>query len=437
MKTATEQAEELLRESLKALEDPKGSVLVGVQKLLRSATLLDDSEVRVWCEIQLGNHRYVGALKVALDNDAVFKVSLPKMLERVRAYAFAQKKKDGGRTKDRSPATRKHPVKSKIDSSFDKDLANARRQLKALDDLGLKQGAHYSEEEWGIKRDEAGGGYENIGFTEDKYASLIRNKQGNDGTYYQSNLNRHINYVRKAAHERATRLFDRIAFSNTPKTSIDILKAEVDGKLLDLAPDLAERLMLAFRSVVGENAEEWSQALTTCRRFIESLADKLYPPREEDHAGRRVGKEQYINRLWAFMDDSVESDKNRQLAKAHIDYLGSYLTSVHGLSHKGVHSNLTRIEAIKAVLHTYLMVADILDYLKVEAGGGDKRLNIHTASLDELESILGISRRQAKEIIRLRVEYGSLVPMTLGEIKGIGAKTISKAKELLSFATAK
>ena len=110
------------------------------------------------------------------------------MLERVGATARPQKKKDGGRTRDRSLATRKHPVESKIDSNFDKDLANARRQLKALDDLGLKQGTHYSEEEWGIKRDKAGGGYENIGFIEDKYASLIRDKQGNDGTYYRSNL---------------------------------------------------------------------------------------------------------------------------------------------------------------------------------------------------------------------------------------------------------
>jgi len=191
--------------------------------------------------------------------------------------------------------------------------------------------------------------------------------------------------------------------------------------------------MLAFRSVVIENAEEWSQALTTCRRFIECLADILYPPREGNHSGRRVGRGQYINRIWAFMDDSVESDSNRQLAKAHVDYLGSYLESIHGLTHKGVHSKLTRVEAIKAVLHTYLMVADILDYLKIGAANSDRRRNIHTATLDELESILGISRTQAKEIIRLRVEYGSLVPVNLGDIKGIGVKTISKAKKLLSF----
>jgi hypothetical protein len=61
------------------------------------------------------------------------------------------------------------------------------------------------------------------------------------------------------------------------------------------------------------------------------------------------------------MDDFVESESNRELAKAHVDYLGSYLERTHKISNKGVHASVTRIEAIKAVFHTYLMVADILD----------------------------------------------------------------------------
>ena len=167
MKTASEQAEELLRESLKELENPKGSVLAGVQKLLRSATLLDDAEVAVWCEIQLGNTKYVAPPKAALDTDAVFKVWLHKTLERVADEM--RKKKAGRATKVKKSINRREPVK--VEEKYNKDLASARRQLKALDDLGLQQGAHYSEEECWIKRNEAGGGYKNIGFIEDKYAS--------------------------------------------------------------------------------------------------------------------------------------------------------------------------------------------------------------------------------------------------------------------------
>lgn len=255
--------------------------------------------------------------------------------------------------------------------------------------------------------------------------------------HYQVNLSKHIHYVRRSAHDKASQLYRRVAFSNAPQTSLDILRDAVDNKLLDLAPTAAEKLMIAFKSVASDNPEEWSHALTTCRRFIEELADSLYPLRAEQSKGRSLGKEQYINRLWAFMDNVIESESNRDLAKAHVDYLGSYLQRTHKVSNKGVHAALTRIEAVKAVFHTYLIAADILDYLKKDSSAKDKKLNVHTASIDELESVLNISRNLAKAIVRLRVDYGVLDYARLATIKGIGEKTLTLAEQVLSFEPAK
>jgi len=316
-------------------------------------------------------------------------------------------------------------------------LKKGEAYLNALTALGLKEEIHYSSEERAIKRSEAGGGYKNIGTIDEILASLSRKKLGNDGTFYQNNLTEHINYVRRVAHDKASTLYNKVAFSSTPQTSLDILRAEVDSKLLDLAPKAAEKLMVAFRSVASEHPEEWSHALTSCRRFLEDLADVLYPPKDEQVKGRTLGKPQYINRLWAFMDESIESESNRDLAKAHVDYLGSYLERAHKLGHKGVHADLSRTEAIKAVFHTYLLVADILDYLEKGSNRGPKNLNIHTASLDELESVLGISRAMAKEIIKLRVEHGVLDIARLATIKGVRQKTLLLAEKGLSFEPSK
>lgn len=393
MVNAKQEAIILLKDALKELESPKGSVSSGVQKLLRIARILNEEAIAVWCELHLGKEDYIESLKnhieVLLDNQS----------------------------KNKSTKVKEEIHKSQ----------------KSLEDVGVKIGLHFQLDDINMFLDNSGGGFENIAFIEEKYADLVKSKRGNDGIFFKSNLSKRIASVRRKGHEKAIYLFNKIAFRDAPKTTFDYLKEEVDDKLLDLNPELAEKLMIAFKSVSSDNPEEWSHALTSCRRLIEGLADKLFPPIDNDINGRKLGQPQYINRLWAFMDKAIESESNRELAKTHIDFLGSYLQKTHKLTNKGVHTSITKIEAVKTVFHTYLLIADILGYLDKSVVKRETKLNIHTATLDEFESILSIKRTIAKEIIKLRVLQGTLTPELLENIQGIGQKTVAKAQELFSF----
>ncbi|WP_444927176.1 hypothetical protein ACJJI4_04190 [Microbulbifer sp. TRSA002] len=382
---------QLVDESLKELESAKGSVLSAIQKLQRASDIVDDVDKNIWCSIQLGDPQYTEPLKKLLD----FLIEHTDPEE--REYQEGLKKYE-----------------------------------KALSEIGLNHNIHYSSEELNVKATNSGGGYLNIGFIEERYADLVRTKRGNDGTYYKINLNEHINYVKKKAHELASQLFSQLKFSGTVSNSFDLLKNAVDDRLLDLNPMIAEQLMLAFKSVSSDKEEEWSQSLTTCRRLLEGLADELYPPSKEKFNGRPVGQAQYVNRLWAFMDNSIQSDSNKNLAKSHIDFLGSWLEKVNKLANKGVHAELEQLEAVKSVFHTYLVVADILNYLE-GSGTGSSKPSITSASLDELEALLNISRNTAKEIVKTRVNEGGIDLELLAGIKGVGAKTVERAKEAFEF----
>ena len=385
----TLEAKTTLQSALKELEATKGSVTAGIQLLKRAATMLKEVDVSIWCEVQLGNEKYT------------------KPLYKIQTLMLTE---DGAfnNGSELSPA-----------------LMDA---IIGLEALGLEP-RDYAED-LSKKFNNSGGGYDGIDSIEAKYTDFVRLKKGNDGTYYKNNLQSHIAYVKRVAHDKATSLYNKIAFANAPQTTFDLLKAEIDDKLLDLNPELAEKLMLAFRSVAGDNPEEWSQALTSCRRFIEGLADLLFPASDKVVNEKSLGKTQYINRLWAFMDQSIESDSNKDLAKAHVDLLGAYLQRTHKLSNKGVHAELTKVEAVKTVFHVYLMVADILGYLAYKPSGTGKKLDLNTISLDELESVLGISRQVAKEVVKLRVEKGPLSLQDLRSIGGIGEKTMSKASTI-------
>ena len=390
MVNAKQEAITILNEALKELESPKGSVTSGVQKLLRVAQILEDEKIIAWCDFQLGKHDYIKPAK--------------KYIE-----VLINKSNNNTLTEE---------VISKADKEFKES--------------GIKPGFHFDSDDLDFFIYESKGGLASIAFIEEKYKDLLRNKKGNDGKNYQNDLAERIYHVKRKAHEKASNLFNKYTFTEVTKTAFDFLKEEVDDKLLDLNPELAEKLMIAFKSVSSENPEEWSHALTSCRRLIEGLADELFPA-INDVNGRKLGQEQYINRLWTFMDKAIESEANRELAKTHIDFLGSYLQKTHKLINKGVHTSITKVEAVKTVFHTYLLIADLLGYLDKRFVNRENKPNIHTATLDELESLLNIQRTTAKQIIKLRVEHGTFTLELLGTIQGIGSKTVAKAQELFSF----
>lgn len=379
---------QVIEETLKELESPKGSLLSAIQKLQRTADIINDEDTKIWCAIQLGDPKYTMPL--------------------IEFFKFV--------------IEAENPETKSFQDNLDKRMQN-------LAKMGIKSDMHYPNEEIRWKNDKSGGGYNNIGFIEEQYSDLVRRKSGNDGTYYQNNLSQHLNYVRKKAHELASQIYNQLKFSGTVSNCFDVLKNAVDDKLLDLNPVIAEQLMLAFKAISSDKEEEWSQALTTCRRLLEGLADELYPASKEKFNGRAVGQGQYVNRLWAFMDGAIQSDSNKDLAKAHIDFLGSWLDKVNKLTNKGVHAELDRIEAVKSVFHTYLVVADLLEYMSNIKNSVSKP-DINKATLDELEALLNINRTIAKEIVKARVREGKLDLDILKSIKGIGAKTLSNIQEV-------
>ncbi|OTK46986.1 DNA uptake protein [Acinetobacter baumannii] len=392
------EALKIVEEGLKELESPKGSVTVGVQKLSRAANLLNEDEIVAWSQLHLGNQEYTTAL------DKFFK----------KVKIEAEKLKDKNQPVNVNPT----------DELF-------KKELKKIIDLHLP--LTELNESFSFKTNPKAGGFNSVDFIESKLNTLIREKIGNDGYHYKNPLQAHITYIKKYAFKYLTELHEKLKFSGTITSTFDVLKNAVDDRLLDLDPEIAEQLMLAFKSVSSSNKEEWSHALTTCRRLLESLADKLYPASELVIGKRTFKQGQYVNRLWQFMNDAIVSDSNRDLAQTHVNFLGSWLEKVNKLTNKGVHDDVSQIEATKAVFHLYLMLADLLDYLDPSATKQTTKPQIATASLDELEALLNVKRDVAKAIVIARVKCNGLTLEQLKEVKGVGPKTLAIAQEVFEF----
>jgi len=143
----------------------------------------------------------------------------------------------------------------------------------------------------------------------------------------------------------------------------------VDARLAILAPDAARELEAAYAQLgSAAEPEELAGAANACRRVLKDLADAIRPVGQGNDYGRDCGPDKYVNRLCAFALEQIESETTAAALVADIEYLAPRIDTVNKLSHKGTHGELTLIEARMCLIHTYLVVADLLQLAHAESG---------------------------------------------------------------------
>ncbi len=125
---------------------------------------------------------------------------------------------------------------------------------------------------------------------------------------------------------------------------------------------------------------------------------------------------------------------DKDLAKAHVNYLGSFIQRLNDKTSKGVHASVSYEEAVRAVLYTYLTLGDILEFASMgvkQALREEGKIDVNSASLEDLRNVSGFNSTIAKEIVKKRTKasFGSVGQLL--EIKGLGPKTLEKARPYL------
>jgi len=134
------------------------------------------------------------------------------------------------------------------------------------------------------------------------------------------------------------------------KREVDVLIAESCGNVLSQMPAVIDRLAEAQPEAV-------SQALTTCRRIVESFADSLFPPTEEtiEIGGNtlNLGPDKHQNRINAFIHRHTDSQARKKRLRQNLANLFDRVST-------GVHADVTLEEAKALFLNTYLLLGEIL-----------------------------------------------------------------------------
>ena len=166
----------------------------------------------------------------------------------------------------------------------------------------------------------------------------------------------------------AVRKFYELKFAALADDVFGRVRSSVDATIGHVVPDAVKKLTAVYDNLKSDNPEDWANAAHGCRRLLQDLADSVFPPRNEPRTQTEDGKEleiklgadNYINRLMAYIQDSSESTRFRELVGSHLRYMGDRLDALFEAAQKGSHATVTKEEADRCVIYTYLIVGDIL-----------------------------------------------------------------------------
>jgi hypothetical protein len=162
-----------------------------------------------------------------------------------------------------------------------------------------------------------------------------------------------------AFHSYVSQRFQELRFGSAVETAFEIVRREVDEQIAELVPDALPKLSAAFENAASSNPEQWANAAAGCRRLLMAAADALRPAGPPVN-GRKMGPDNYVNRLIDWIVSTAESETAAYMIMADLEHLGPRLDAATGAGGKGAHAEVSRFDASRFVTGTYLLLGDIL-----------------------------------------------------------------------------
>lgn len=334
-----EQLSKLSEELLSDLEGGMGSLEQSVLRATKLARLHGDSDAHKWLRLEINGYD---------------PLTLPADITRDEALRLATR---SNRTfKWTSPATKETTNRWITDSvaSIESEISACEASLQHV-----TMPTHVTPS--------------NNAFQNESYTTVLNNvttKQSNIRETIKRNKS-YLAKIRSGIYNYVFTIYSTYTFENVADTIFSQIKSEVDDKLQILVPDALSQLTAAFNRLRDGDGEDLSQALSTCRNILNAFANAVYPARKgtvklSDDTKLSVGENSYKNRIIAFIDEKTVSKSDAKLTIARAHDLAGRLTQVHRVLSKGAKNTISKGEAQRYVIETYMLLGTLLEYIPEE-----------------------------------------------------------------------
>ena len=151
----------------------------------------------------------------------------------------------------------------------------------------------------------------------------------------------------------------KMVFSGFDNLNADRV-SDIALSLEELHPKLFDAFASAARTLErAETEEDYAQAALSGRRLLERTADYLFPPRGEMWNGRKVGRAEYKNRLWAYIEQTIAESAIAEPGS--LTKLGKEADRLVELFNAGLHAAPTRAKVEGAFGALVIWLSEVIE----------------------------------------------------------------------------
>ena len=170
--------------------------------------------------------------------------------------------------------------------------------------------------------------------------------------------------VKGALYNYVLTIYNRLVYGNIVEDIFTESRMKVNEKLGEYCPKSIEKFVSVYENLSSDNPEDYANAVHSCRRILLDLADALYPPSDTpiqiNGKSIKVGADQYINRLIQYISSKSESKTYNDVVGSDLSSIGMRLDAINDAVCKGTHTDITKDEAQRYIIHTYFLISDII-----------------------------------------------------------------------------
>lgn len=193
----------------------------------------------------------------------------------------------------------------------------------------------------------------------------IGNSQERSQTTSQIHQNTQIiAQVKGALYNYVLNIYNKLVYGNIVEDIFTEARTKVNEDLGKYCPKSIEKFVSVYENLSSDNPEDYANAVHSCRRILLDLADALYPPSDTpiqvNGKPIKIGADQYINRLIQYISSKSGSKTYNDVVGSDLSSIGKRLDAINDAVCKGTHTDITKEEAQRYIIHTYFLISDII-----------------------------------------------------------------------------